>query len=115
MEINRVLSFVQNGALIWVFAVFLVISYLLFALSNWSFVKPCKYIGICSIIVGVIFLMIKFSNFVVIDLVISNISIPSSLIASFFKPILIMGIVYIFIGIGLIILHNLYYMKKNSA
>lgn len=114
MEINELLSFAQNGYLLGILATLLILSYLLYALFSWSFVKPCKYIGICSIIVGILLLIIKFGNSFVIDAVLSDITIPSSLLGTVFKPFLIMGIIYILLGIALLVVQNFYYKKKSK-
>ena len=111
---SNLLSMVQGGFLWGIFASLLIVSYLLYALFSWSFIKPCKYIGICSIIVGALLLIIRFASSFVVAALVSDIKIPGSLLGAIFKPFLIMGIIYILVGIGLIVLQHLYYTNKNK-
>ena len=114
MEISDILKYANFGTLFGILVAVLVISYLLFALFTWNFIKPCKYIGVSSIVVGCLLLVIRFANSFVLDLVVPDISIPNSVLSTVFKPLLIMGIIYIFVGIALIVLQHLYFKKKNT-
>lgn len=104
MEISNIVTYVQNGALYGALAAFLVVSYLLYALFNWSFVKPLKSIGICSIIVGILLLVVRFGNKIVLSLI--DFNIPSSVVGAILKPFLVMGIILVLVGILLIVLKH---------
>lgn len=114
LEINNILSFISDGLLCGILVTITVISYLILSLLNWDFIKPLKYIGISLIIVGLILIIIRFSNSFIIESILSEISIPASILGTVFKPLLIMGIFYMFIGIILIVLQNIYYKNKKE-
>lgn len=112
---SNVLAILSSRAIFGALIVILVVSYLLYALFTWSFVKPCKFIGVSSIIAGCLLLIVRFGNSFVIDSILSDVKVPGSLLAVIFKPILIMGIIYIVVGIGLIVVQNIYFKNKKTV
>lgn len=112
--ISNLLSSIAGGALWIIFSMVIIISYLILALFNWSFIKPIKYIGISIIVVGSLLILVRALNSVLLGLVSTIFNLPASIMSILLRPVLIMGIVYIIIGILLIILNNLYYKNKKS-
>ena len=117
MDFNEIMALISGGAIYIAFASIVVVSYLLLALFNWSFVKPAKYIGVSLIIVGILLLIVRFGGVYALDLVgedLLPIAVPDALVGVILKPLLIIGIAYIPVGALLIFADHLYYKKKNN-
>ena len=99
-----------NSDMLWVyFLVVIVVFYLIIALTTWDIKKPLIYLGIPSLLVGVILSVIRFlPNIITIKN--SILIILNSLI----KPLLITGIMCIIIGIIMIILYKILEKKHKE-
>lgn len=109
LEVINTFSSVSGLLLYGVLFGFIIISYLILALLTWSFIKPLKYLGIPMIIVGIILLIIRSFSSTILKVIAFLIIIPKSIISIIFMPILIMGLIYIALGICFI-----YIDKKHS-
>lgn len=92
---------------------YVVISYLLLALLNWNFITPFKEIGLSLLFNGIIELVIRFILLPLIPFnkVFSNPDVVINIIA---KPLLIIGIVCIVLGIILIVINAINKKKKED-
>ena len=99
-----------NSDMLWVFfLVVIVVFYLIIALTTWDIKKPLIYLGIPSLLVGVILSVIRFLPNI-IPIKNSILIILNSLI----KPLLITGIMCIIIGIIMIILYKILEKKHKE-
>lgn len=107
-EIKEIISFLSNG-MIWVYiGVFFLISYLLISLLTWSFIKPLKYLGIPTILVGVLLIIVRFTSNIIITLINSDeLNMIKVILPNLLKPMLINGIICVLIGIGMVVGYSL--------
>lgn len=99
-----------NSDMLWVyFLVVIVVFYLIIALTTWDIKKPLIYLGIPSLLVGVILSVIRFLPNI-IPIKNSILIILNSLI----KPLLITGIMCIIIGIIMVILYKILEKKHKE-
>ncbi len=109
-------NFLTGPNLILCFIAFMLASYILLGLLTWSFVRPLKYIGVTSIITGIITLSLKGGVYLTV-----NYFARDEL--ELFKPFLdecgnlfaIIGTIFIASGIILIVIHKIidYFYQKN--
>lgn len=83
-----------------------IVFYLFVSLLTWSFLKPLKYLGIPTMMAGSLFISIRFVPSIIISLI-PNMSIMKYILPSMLKPILIMGISLLIIGILMFIIYIL--------
>lgn len=113
MTSNQLLELVGilNSELLWVYFIVVIITfYAIIALLTWNIKKPLIFLGIPSIIVGILLIILKFS----IGLFIPNKSLLA-LLNSAVKPLFTIGIICIIVGVAMIILYKvLNKMKKRK-
>lgn len=112
-EIQAVLKYLDNG-MVWVYiGIFFVLMYLLISLLTWSFIKPLKYLGVPTILVGILLIVIKLLSRVIAN----GFGLESgiiNLLPLILKPLLIYGIVCTCIGILMIVLYRIINKKQKN-
>lgn len=101
-----------DDVMIWVYmGLFILLMYLVIGLLTWSIIKPLKYLGIPTLITGILFIIIRFIPNIVISILDVKISVIKAVLPSVLKPIFIYGISSLLIGLVMIILYNLFTKK----
>lgn len=102
-EFKEVVSLFANG-MIWIYVgIFFVLTYLFISLLTWSFIKPLKYVGIPTLIVGLLFISIRASSNVLVNIFVEGDNLINTLMPSLLKPILINGLICFLVGLGMIV------------
>lgn len=116
MEVPREILYLKSildKCPIWVgIVLFLVIMYLLVAFFTWSFKKPLKYLGIPTIIVGFLFIIMRFATTFFTRFIPDSFGFFKNLIPTLFKPMLIDGIICFVIGILMVVGYCLINKKR---
>ena len=114
-EIMKLLEII-NGKMILVYvAIFIVAMYLIISFFTWSFIKPLKYLGIPTLISGIVFTIIRFIPNAFINLIEAEYSFIKIILPSMLKPILINGILCILTGVVMIVLYSLINKSKKES
>lgn len=101
---DSLLNTISSTLIIYIFIGFIIFTYLLLSLLNWSFVKPLKFMGISSIIVGAIVSSLRLFSGLLTGLIKDIIPLPEIILIGVLKPVLIIGITEIVLGILLLAL-----------
>lgn len=110
--VKNILTLLDKQAF-WLYVIgIFVVFYLLVSLLTWSFIKPLKYLGIPTIIVGILFIIIRFVPNALLTLVDENINFIKGLLPSILKPVLINGLVCLIVGVLMIVGYTL--INKNK-
>ena len=117
-EIQELLKFL-NTNLVWLYiGLFLIFTYLLISLLTWSLLKPLKYLGIPTIVTGVLFLIVRLLSSVIVGLFSIEFPVIKVVLPSILKPVLISGLLCMIIGIVMIVLYvviNNHLKNKNQS
>lgn len=114
-EIQNLLKFLDNG-MVWVYiGIFFIVMYLLISLLTWSFIKPLKYLGIPTMISGMLLIVIRLLARTIINLFDLKINFINNLLPVILKPLLIYGIICTIIGILMIITYKIINKKKKEV
>lgn len=114
-EMTQLLSLINSDIFFVIFGIFIIITFLLISFLTFSFVKPLLYLGIPTLISGVIFIIIRFSATFIISLFGNTIKFINIVLPSILKPVLVNGILLLIIGIIMIIVYSLINKKKKVA
>lgn len=114
-EIQTVLKILDNG-MIWVYmTIFFTLMYLLISLLTWNFIKPLKYLGIPTTLVGLLLIIIRLLSSSIISKIDADIELIIGLLPLILKPILINGIIFMIIGILMIVWYSIINNKQHST
>lgn len=114
-EFRELVSLLSNG-MIWVYiGIFFLVTYLLISLLTCSFIKPLKYLGIPTIIVGVLLIIFRFTSTGIINMIVDEeLNIIKIILPNLLKPMLINGIICLLVGILMIVGYKLINKYKKN-
>lgn len=116
-ELQILFQIANKGKLLLILASFIIFSYFFLALLTWSFSKPMNFMGIPTLIIGVLFLLLRFGSGLIISLL-GDVEILSFIeqFSIILKPALITGISCLVIGLLLIVLYsNISSIKSKNS
>lgn len=99
-----------NSELLWLYFIIIIVGfYAIVSLLTWNIKKPLMFLGIPSIIVGILLIILRFS----INLFVPNESLLK-LYNSAAKPLFVIGIICIVEGIAMIVVYKVLNKKKKQ-
>ena len=102
-EMQTLLKYIDNG-MIWLYiAIFFILMYLLISLLTWSFIKPLKYLGIPTVLVGILLIIVRLSSSIILNFTNIETGLITALLPLVLKPLVIYGIVCTLFGILMIV------------
>lgn len=115
-ELISAFEFFNSTTFILCFVAFLIVFYLLISLLTWSMIKPLKYMGIPTLIVGIICIPIYLAPNVIINFLPLDeyVNIIEKVLPLFMKPLLIYGIACFIVGLLMIIVYKIINKKRKS-
>lgn len=104
-SLQTIFNFLSSNYMYYILSGFIVISYLLLALLNWSFVNCLNFISIPTMVIGILFCLLRLTFSLILN-AISKIDIDTinNIISSMLNPLLIIGVISIIFGIVLLII-----------
>lgn len=94
---------------------FSIIMYLLISLLTWSFIKPLKYLGIPTLLVGLLLVVIRLASSFILDFVNIDIAVVNNILPIIIKPLLTNGIMCSSIAILMLLLYSLLNKKERNT
>ena len=109
---EAIINFLTSGAILTAFICVIAVSYLIIGLLTWSFIKPLKYLGVCSTIVGLVGFVLKLLLSYIVDILdIEGIGIVKSIILASGNVFLKYAVIFLVVGI---LLEVLYYVINKT-
>jgi len=114
-QVLSVLSNINVIALIISFIVIFIVFYGLISLLTWNLLKPLKYLGIPTLVVGIIILITRFTSSFIINSLASEFgSFIKDLFPLAFSPLQNIGIIFFILGLLMIIIYAVINNNKNK-
>lgn len=113
-ELKQIVS-ILSGGMIWIYiGIFFLLTYLFISLLTWSFLKPLKYVGIPTALVGLLFLIIRMSLSSVLGFFVEGESIIKVILPSMLRPILINGLICLGLGVLMVVIYIIINNKRRN-
>lgn len=104
-QVLHILSNFDNETLIISFIVIFIVFYAFISLFTWNLLKPLKYLGISTLVVGILSLTIRFtSSFIITSLVNEFGNFVEKIFPLILSPLQSIGIIFSILGLLMIII-----------